>query len=442
MRKKINAQFLLITAVEIILTVFLSVFVCYNLFQEEVISSLRTYAHVIKSSGIFDEQSDASLQDDAVEGLRITLIDEDGTVVFDSNADIGQMDNHGQRPEIQSALENGEAEIVRRSDTLDKNTYYYAIRLDDGRILRVAKEAGSVWSFLLPLIPVLLFMGMALFLVCLVLAHFLTKSIISPIEDMAQHMDDEEYEIAYKEMKPFLDMIQKQHSDIVKSSQMRQEFTANVSHELKTPLTAISGYSELIESGIATKEDTVRFSAEIHKSSNRLLMLINDILRLSELDSSEDVLVKETVDLYELAEKCVDMMQVNAEKHHVTLRLAGGFCFIQANREMIEEVMYNLCSNAIRYNVPDGSVVMTVGMEGNHAVLTVEDTGIGIPEEDQKRIFERFYRVDKSRSKSTGGTGLGLAIVKHAVAKHGAEIGLWSKTGVGTRMRVVFPESK
>lgn len=175
MRKKINAQFLLITAVEIILTVFLSVFVCYNLFQEEVISSLRTYAHVIKSSGIFDEQSDASLQDDAVEGLRITLIDEDGTVVFDSNADIGQMDNHGQRPEIQSALENGEAEIVRRSDTLDKNTYYYAIRLDDGRILRVAKEAGSVWSFLLPLIPVLLFMGMALFLVCLVLAHFLTK---------------------------------------------------------------------------------------------------------------------------------------------------------------------------------------------------------------------------------------------------------------------------
>ncbi|EET62083.1 ATPase/histidine kinase/DNA gyrase B/HSP90 domain protein [Marvinbryantia formatexigens DSM 14469] len=442
MRKKINAQFLLITAVEIILTVFLSVFVCYNLFQEEVISSLRTYAHVIKSSGIFDEQSDASLQDDAVEGLRITLIDEDGTVVFDSNADIGQMDNHGQRPEIQSALENGEAEIVRRSDTLDKNTYYYAIRLDDGRILRVAKEAGSVWSFLLPLIPVLLFMGMALFLVCLVLAHFLTKSIISPIEDMAQHMDDEEYEIAYKEMKPFLDMIQKQHSDIVKSSQMRQEFTANVSHELKTPLTAISGYSELIESGIATKEDTVRFSAEIHKSSNRLLMLINDILRLSELDSSEDVLVKETVDLYELAEKCVDMMQVNAEKHHVTLRLAGGSCFIQANREMIEEVMYNLCSNAIRYNVPDGSVVMTVGMEGNHAVLTVEDTGIGIPEEDQKRIFERFYRVDKSRSKSTGGTGLGLAIVKHAVAKHGAEIGLWSKTGVGTRMRVVFPESK
>lgn len=442
MRKKINAQFLLITAVAIILTVFLSVFVCYNLFQEEVISSLRTYAHVIKSSGIFDEQSDASLQDDAVEGLRITLIDEDGTVVFDSNADIGQMDNHGQRPEIQSALENGEAEIVRRSDTLDKNTYYYAIRLDDGRILRVAKEAGSVWSFLLPLIPVLLFMGMALFLVCLVLAHFLTKSIISPIEDMAQHMDDEEYEIAYKEMKPFLDMIQKQHSDIVKSSQMRQEFTANVSHELKTPLTAISGYSELIESGIATKEDTVRFSAEIHKSSNRLLMLINDILRLSELDSSEDVLVKETVDLYELAEKCVDMMQVNAEKHHVTLRLAGGSCFIQANREMIEEVMYNLCSNAIRYNVPDGSVVMTVGMEGNHAVLTVEDTGIGIPEEDQKRIFERFYRVDKSRSKSTGGTGLGLAIVKHAVAKHGAEIGLWSKTGVGTRMRVVFPESK
>lgn len=440
MRKKINAQFLLITAVAIFLTVFLSVFVCYNLFQEEVVGSLKTYAHVIKSAGIFDGQKELS-EVESVEDLRITLINTDGTVAFDSNADIGQMDNHSDRPEIQNALESGEAEIVRRSDTLDKNTYYYAIRLDDGRVLRVAKEAGSVWSFLLPLIPVLLFMGAALFLICLVLAHFLTKSIIAPIEDMALHMDDENYEIAYKEMKPFLDTIQKQHSDIVKSSQMRQEFTANVSHELKTPLTAISGYSELIESGIATKEDTVRFSAEIHKSSNRLLMLINDILRLSELDNSEDVLVKETVDLYELAEKCVDMMQVNAEKHHVTLTLNGESCIIQANREMIEEVMYNLCSNAVRYNVPDGSVVMHVGMEGNHAVLTVEDTGIGIPEEDQKRIFERFYRVDKSRSKSTGGTGLGLAIVKHVVAKHGAEIGLWSKTGVGTRMRVVFPEN-
>lgn len=440
MRKKINTQFLLITAVAIILTVFLSVFVCYNLFRDEVIGSLKTYAHVVKNAGIFDRE-DVESQAVAVDDLRITLIDGDGTVSFDSNADIGQMDNHGQRPEIQSALENGEAEVVRRSDTLEKNTYYYAIKLDNGRVLRVAKEAGSIWSFLLPLIPVLLLMGAVLFLICLVLAHFLTKSIISPIEEMALHMDDEKHEITYKEMKPFLDTIQKQHSDIVKSSRMRQEFTANVSHELKTPLTAISGYSELIESGIATKEDTIRFSAEIHKSSKRLLMLINDILRLSELDSSEDTLITEQLDLYELAEKCVDMMQVNAEKHHVTLMLSGRSCVVQANREMIEEIMYNLCSNAIRYNVPDGRVVMSVGMEGNHAVLTVEDTGIGIPEEDQKRIFERFYRVDKSRSKSTGGTGLGLAIVKHAVAKHGAEIGLWSRTGVGTRMRIVFPDN-
>ena len=198
MRKKINAQFLLITAVAIFLTVFLSVFVCYNLFQEEVVGSLKTYAHVIKSAGIFDGQKELS-EVESVEDLRITLINTDGTVAFDSNADIGQMDNHSDRPEIQNALESGEAEIVRRSDTLDKNTYYYAIRLDDGRVLRVAKEAGSVWSFLLPLIPVLLFMGAALFLICLVLAHFLTKSIIAPIEDMALHMDDENYEIAYKE---------------------------------------------------------------------------------------------------------------------------------------------------------------------------------------------------------------------------------------------------
>lgn len=442
MKKKINMQYTLITVVAIVLTVFLSVIVYYDMFQKEVISSLKTYTKVLKNSGMFDDNDLHLKEDNALaEDLRVTLIETDGEVSFDSNVSIGRMDNHSQRPEIQEAQEEGEGEEIRHSATLQKNIYYYAVLMEDGRVLRVAKEAGSIWGFLLPLLPVLLIMIMVLLGACMILAHFLTQSIITPVEEIARHMDDMDYEVAYKELQPFIDTIQQQHRDIVKSTRIRQEFTANVSHELKTPLTAISGYSELIESGIATKEVTARFAGEIHKSSQRLLTLINDILRLSELDTQEQPIVTQPVDLYELAEKCADMLQINAEKHNVTLLFSGDQpCIVEGSREMLEEIMYNLCSNAIRYNVPEGRVMLSVNYEGNHVVLTVEDTGIGIPQDDQKRIFERFYRVDKSRSKSTGGTGLGLAIVKHAVARHGAEIGLWSKVGEGTRIRVVFPE--
>ncbi|MGI6017732.1 MAG: ATP-binding protein [Marvinbryantia sp.] len=444
MKKKINTQYMLITVVAIVLTVFLSVIVYYDVFQREVINSLKTYTNVLCNSGIFeDEQLHVEEKSSLAQDLRVTLVEPDGSVSFDSNVGIGEMDNHGERPEIQEALSTGEGEKIRHSDTLQKNVYYYAVRMEDGSVLRVAKEAGSIWSFLLPLLPVIFVMIVVLSGVCMILAHFMTQSIVKPVEEMAQHMDDSAYEATYKELQPFIDTIQQQHQDIVKSSRIRQEFTANVSHELKTPLTAISGYSELIESGIATKEVTARFAGEIRKSSQRLLTLINDILRLSELDTQEQTMIKQPVDLYELAEKCADMLQINAEKHNVTLEFSGEQpCMVEGNREMLEEIMYNLCSNAIRYNVPEGRVMLSVNYEGKHAVLTVEDTGIGIPHEDQKRIFERFYRVDKSRSKSTGGTGLGLAIVKHAVAKHGAEIGLWSRVGEGTRIRVVFPDRK
>lgn len=438
MRRRINIQFAITSLVAILFTVILSTLVYYDMYQKEVIQSLRTYTHVLKSSEIFeDETIDNDLE--VVDELRVTLINEDGTIDFESNANIGTMNNHGQRPEVLQAFENGEGEAVRKSETLDKNTFYYAVRLDNGQVLRVAKEAGSMISFWISMLPFLSVMLLFLFLICMVLAHFLTKSIIRPIEQMAQHMDDEQQEISYKEMKPFIDTIQRQHRDIIKSAQIRQEFTANVSHELKTPLTAISGYSELIESGIVSEDDTRRFSREIHKSSQRLLTLINDIIRLSELDITEQIVQMELLNLYELAEKCMDMMQISAEKHDVTLMLSGEQCMIRANREMMEELLYNLCSNAIRYNVPGGQVLISVKREGENGILTVEDTGIGIPKEDQERIFERFYRVDKSRSKSTGGTGLGLAIVKHIVVKHDAKIELESQVGKGTCMRVILP---
>jgi two-component system phosphate regulon sensor histidine kinase PhoR len=221
---------------------------------------------------------------------------------------------------------------------------------------------------------------------------------------------------------------------------MRQEFTANVSHELKTPLTSISGYSELIETGMAADEDVIRFAGEIHRSSNRLLTLINDIIRLSELDASPHGTDGgcDTVDLYDLAKDCVEMLSVSAKKHHVTMELCGESCVLRSDRRMMEELLYNLCDNAIRYNKEGGTVKVEAVQKENTIRLTVEDTGIGIPKEHQERIFERFYRVDKSRSKQTGGTGLGLAIVKHIVAKQGAKLELVSEEGEGTKITVLF----
>jgi len=219
---------------------------------------------------------------------------------------------------------------------------------------------------------------------------------------------------------------------------MRQEFTANVSHELKTPLTSISGYSELIETGMATEADVHHFATEIHKNSNRLLTLINDIIRLSELDVSEDAPLMEKINLAVIARTATDMLAINAEKNSVTLSYDGSHGYIYANKMMMEELVYNLTDNAIRYNNKNGSVDVSVKTVDGKVILRVKDTGIGIPKEHQERIFERFYRVDKSRSKSTGGTGLGLAIVKHIVARNNAQLDMDSEPGKGTDIKVTF----
>ena len=221
---------------------------------------------------------------------------------------------------------------------------------------------------------------------------------------------------------------------------MRQDFTANVTHELKTPLTSISGYAELIENGMAEEKETRRFAGEIHRNAIRLIRLINDILQLSELDTRETKLETERLNLYGLACTCLEMMKIHAEPHGISLYMEGGPAWIEGNRGMIEEVLYNLCSNAIRYNKENGRVDIHVEETPRGALLRVADTGIGIPKKHQEHIFERFYRVDKSRSKERGGTGLGLAIVKHIVAEHHAKICLESEEGTGTAITIVFPK--
>lgn len=424
-----------ITAIAIVSTLVLVCTVFYDLFQKQVLEDLNLYAHVLA----LQEGKIETGTEDISARIRITLVDADGTVLYDNAADRAEMDNHSKRPEIEEALQYGEGSCVRRSDTLDQNNFYYALLLEDGHVLRVAKQADSLFSMLNSAFPMLLFTTALLFVVCAGISHLLTGSLLKPIEQLAQKLDSQEEITAYEELDPVIRTIQKQHEDILKNAKIRQEFTANVSHELKTPLTAISGYSELIESGMASETDMVRFATEIHKSANRLLTLINDIIQLSELDSNAQELVFEEINLYQLAQNCVDMMQLHAAKHGVVLSLDGKECKFYANRQMIEEILYNLCDNAIRYNNEGGYVRVGVYPEGNKGILIVEDSGIGIPKEHQERIFERFYRVDKSRSKSTGGTGLGLAIVKHIVAQHGADIDLQSEAGKGTKITISFP---
>lgn len=439
MRKKLNTELVLIAAVAIILTGIFATFTYYSIFRTEVLDNLKTCTNVLAQSVGADGSSleHYQLKD---ETLRVTLVAADGTVLLDSNADVGDMTNHGKRPEIVQAFQTGEGEDVRKSETLQKSTFYYAMRLKDGSVLRMAKETGSIYSLFMGAVPSFAAVAFVLFVFCAVLAGFLTRSFVRPIEKVAENMDAPVEAGVYRELTPFLETIREQHRNIIRSAKIRQDFTANVTHELKTPLTAISGYAELIESGMATEKETKRFAREIHRSAKRLLHLINDILQLSELDSSETVIETEKLNLYGLALTCVEMLRINAEQNNITIEMSGDFAWIEGNRSLIEELLYNLCSNAIRYNKENGHVEVHVGETADGALLRVSDTGIGIAPEHQERIFERFYRVDKSRSKERGGTGLGLAIVKHIVAEHDASITLESETGKGTSITILFPK--
>ncbi len=438
MKRKINLQLIGISVMAIVVTVLVMFTIFYDVYRGQVKEDLATVADTLRDTHIFQEGNQTGYYFDS-NNLRVTWVGSDGKVLYDNSADETNMENHAQRPEIQEAFRTGHGESVRESETLNQSTYYYALRLDDGSVLRVSKDEENVWSIANSMIPAVAGMMVLMVVVCIILARFLTKSIIGPIEEMVVNIDDYSVVPAYKELVPFANLIRKQHTDILGAAKMRQDFTANVSHELKTPLTAISGYAELIENGMVGQNEIVSFSAKIRENVERLLSLINDTIRLSELDNgaAQDNTM-ETFDLNEMAERCVENLKMYARKHEVNIACIGVSTCITANRGMISELIDNLCNNAIRYNNKNGSVLVEVGVREGHAFLRVKDTGIGIPKEHQERVFERFYRVDKSRSKQTGGTGLGLAIVKHIVAIHGATLHLESEEGKGTEITVTF----
>ncbi len=437
MKKELHRKLIILAAAGIFATAVCAALLFYRILTAQIFDDLKAASRAVAMLDMetLRPETYRKFQQD---GLRVTWIDEDGQVIFDSMADKGIMENHRKRPEFKQAFANGEGRAVRKSATSAVHTFYYAALLPNGTALRIGKASSSVSHLIWTMAALILCIGVGVFLACAILARHMASRIVEPIEKMAQNLLTVEEADIYEEMRPFLSVIKRQHIGLLDYARARQEFTANVSHELKTPLTAISGYAELITGGMADGADARHFAGEIYRSAERLQALINDIIKLSQLDDSSLQLAFEQLDLYGLAQNCIDTMQMQATKQGVRLCLEGTPVCINGNKVLIEELLTNLCSNGIRYNKRGGVVAIACTLEHGKPVLSVRDTGIGIPQNQQEHIFERFYRVDKSRSKATGGTGLGLAIVKHIVAQHGAQIALASEEGKGTEIKIYF----
>lgn len=490
-----------------------------------------------------------------IKDYRITWIDSDGAVLFDSKSNSSEMENHLQREEIKQAFKNGYGESSRYSSTLMERSFYSAELLPDGTVLRLSVSQNTILMLLLGMAQPICVIFIAAIVLSLVLASRLAKNIVKPLNDL--DLDDPLSNDDYDELSPLLRRIDSQQRQIKRQSEklrqkqlefeavttgmkegivllndkdvilsinraamqmlradktckdrdilsvnrslelqqllgsaksgeyterrislggsdyqfnaspvstsegvsgivllilditekeksecMRREFTANVSHELKTPLHTISGCAELMKNGMVKSDDIQKFSNEIYTQAHRMINLVDDIIKLSHLDEGAEDMKRENIDLYSLAESTAGELSEEAKAADVSLCVTGSRAVVFGIHELLHGIIYNLCDNAIKYNRAGGSVKVNVAVEGSFAELVVSDTGIGIPPEHRDRIFERFYRVDKSHSKDVGGTGLGLSIVKHAAKLHNAVIDLQSALGEGTTITVKFPVNK
>ena len=548
MTNKIFRSIVSVAMVVLVASLFIASTFLYDYFNRSQVNQLKEELSLVaenvdKVGTEYFDNFDSSI-------FRFTLVSSDGSVLYDSQAKAGEMENHLEREEISEALKDGSGSSARYSSTLTERTFYEATRLENGNVLRISVSQITVGALILGMLPAICAIILISVVVALIMSHKMATAIVKPLNklDLENPTEIETYE----ELTPILTKINKQHKQITRQMQdlrrmsdefeqitnsmneglvllddkgatlsinaaaktlfgvdsdvvgrnfltvdrsadmrhaiekalkgkhgefreerngneyqfvvnrtesegktvgvvilcfdvtetafaerNRKEFTANVSHELKTPLQSIIGSAELLENGLVKPEDTERFVGNIKKEASRLVALINDIIRLSQLDEDSEP-ATESVDLYELSKEVIEVLSVSAAKRQVNLELKGESCIIKGIRRYLYEIIYNLCDNAIRYNKENGKVVIDVSQKDGNTVLSVTDTGIGIPVEHQSRIFERFYRVDKSHSKETGGTGLGLSIVKHAVAYHGGKIKLDSTVNVGTTITVCF----
>ena len=368
---------------------------------------------------------------------RVTWIRADGSVIYDNEFDAPA--NQGRFAEVRRALAEGEGQGIRKSESSGLETMYYARLCADGTVLRLSRPLSAVRTALIAVSPAAWVVLLTL-LLSLGLSWRASRSIVLPINEMNLERADA---APYPELTPLVERIAEQKrtiaAQLAERESLRREFSANVSHELKTPLTSISGFAELMAGGEVPPDKVHEFSADIYRESQRMIDLVNDIIHLSRLDEDGFAPEREPVELQDLAADTLDSLRAEAARNDVALRQAGEPAVVTGVLSVLGELVYNLCDNAIKYNRPGGAVTVRTGTRAGRAFLSVEDTGIGIAPEHQSRVFERFYRVDKSHSKAIGGTGLGLSIVKHAAQFHGAELVLQSTPGRGTTVTVTFP---
>lgn len=436
LKKKIQNSMILVVLTSLILTYGTMIFVVYYQTMEILKDEIQQEADYIEAAVSISGVSYLEDMDEVRENTRVTLIADSGEVLYDSGKREEDLENHLDRPEIQEALKTGSGHDVRRSETLDQDMFYYAVKLDDGMVLRVSKNMGTVFSTAMSILPMMGMIACCMVIFALLLAKWQTAKLIYPINhlNLAEPLENDMYE----ELTPLLQSIDKQNREKDAVANMRKEFSANVSHELKTPLTSISGYAEIMKNGLVKPEDMKTFSERIYNEASRLITLVEDIMKLSKLDEGAVELEKEEVDFYVLTREICSRLAPQAEKRHVRLEVTGEPVHYLGVRQVLDEMLYNMIENAIKYNKESGLVSVWVGNTLQGIKIIVRDTGIGIPKEEQERIFERFYRVDKSHSKATGGTGLGLSIVKHGALMHGAKIHVESEVNKGTKMELIF----
>ena len=416
----------------------------YYSYEHDAETKLLNQAE-LASQSMNETKSDerAQVLEEQISGsIRYTLITSSGEVLFDSSANKATLGDHHERPEVLEAEQAGKSMVVRYSETLKTDTIYAAVRLDDAGIIRLSETRESLAAFLgsmlFPMVIALVVVAAAVFF----LSKTLTKRIMRPIDalDFAQPLDNE----IYAEMNPLLERIDKQqqqlkqqNEELARAENIRRDFSSNVSHEMKTPLQVISGYAELMKNDMIDPADRQKFAALIYEEAQAMRLLINDVLTLSRLDeSSFSSEAATTIDLLELAKRIAARLESFAADRQVRIEVYGCGARISGSETLAEEMLYDLIENGIRYNCEGGNVSVEINTEDDQAVLRVSDTGFGIPEDMQDKVFERFFRVDKSRSKETGGTGLGLAIVKHAVLYHQGSIDVESQEGKGTTFTV------
>lgn len=440
MRDKIQKSMIFILAITIIISYGFVSFFVYNqslgILETDVCQEAKYIEKAIEITGTqyLEELDEVDAR------TRITRIAQDGKVLYDSRGDESTLDNHKDRVEVREALKNGVGEDIRMSDTVGKELYYYAVLLDDGTVLRVARNMDSLISTAIQIFPVMAVIAAIVLAFVYILGRWQTARLIRPINELdIEHPLDNEI---YEELDPLLEAIDKQNKEKDAVANMRKEFSANVSHELKTPLTSISGYAEIMKNGLVKPEDIQNFSERIYKEARRLITLVEDIIKLSKLDEESVELEKEEVNLYDMTREIVSRLSMQSSAKHVRMILEGESVTYTGIRQILDEMIYNICENAIKYNHPGGSVSIWVGNTLEGPKVSVTDTGIGIPEEHLERVFERFYRVDKSHSKEIGGTGLGLSIVKHGALLHQAKVSMDSTVGEGTRISILFSTRK